>query len=343
MKDVKTNSTPSKKVVKTVIIVSVSVILALAIAIPLFTLGGIWGILDHARYVIYPEYYSIKTDICTNPGLSDGFVCQGIAAYEAKFGGDRFLVSGYMKDGEASRIYVTDLKDNSYFVKVILPDGEEFKGHAGGIAVSDGTVYLASNHSLFVISLEDILGASKGDTVKVQRVIPVNVASSFVFADEEYLFVGEFHDGKDYITDNYYKTPDGDENHAIVSIYTYESLNAYEDGGEDPLPVGIYSIRNKVQGFCVTDDERVVMSTSYGLADSFYYVYDMNGAECFEYTEDGVPVFYFAGECREIKGPAMAEGLDIYDGSVITLSECASDKYIFGKFFFANKIVALDF
>ena len=335
--------THKKRSKKAIIISAVAAFLVIALAIPLFTLGGIWGVLDHARYVIYPEYYSIKTDLCKNPGLSDGFVCQAIAAYEAKFGGDRLLVSGYMKDGEASRIYVTDLKDSCYFVTVMIPGGEEFKGHAGGIAVNDGLVYLASDRSLFVLSLEEILGASRGDAIKAEKVIPVNVASSFVFADKDRLFVGEFHDGKDYITDNYYKTPDGDENHAIISVYSYEALDGYAAGDDELLPTEIYSIRNKVQGFCLTPDGRAVMSTSYGLADSYYYVYDMSECERFDVTEDGVDVFYFAGDCKEIKGPAMAEGLDIYKGKVISLSESASDKYIFGKFFFANKIVLLDF
>ena len=40
---------------------------------------------------------------------------------------------------------------------------------------------------------------------------------------------------------------------------------------------------------------------------------------------------------------ALIVGLDWYDGKVITLTESASNKYIFGKFFFANHIVALDF
>ena len=39
----------------------------------------------------------------------------------------------------------------------------------------------------------------------------------------------------------------------------------------------------------------------------------------------------------------MGEDVDYYDGKLITLSEVASNKYIVGKFFFANKIVALDF
>ena len=33
---------------------------------------------------------------------------------------------------------------------------------------------------------------------------------------------------------------------------------------------------------------------------------------------------------------------DYYNGKVITLTESSSNKYIFGKFFFANKIIALE-
>ena len=84
------------------------------------------------------------------------------------------------------------------------------------------------------------------------------------------------------------------------------------------------------------------MSTSYGITDSVYYVYDESNAVDSGETLDGAPV-YFLGECQsEMRGPAMAEGLDYYDGKVITLTESASDKYIFGKFFFADKIVSLD-
>ena len=60
-------------------------------------------------------------------------------------------------------------------------------------------------------------------------------------------------------------------------------------------------------------------------------------------TFDGAPVYYLCDPLNVVKGPAMAEGLDYYDGKVITLTESASNKYIFGKFFFADKIVGLDF
>ena len=84
------------------------------------------------------------------------------------------------------------------------------------------------------------------------------------------------------------------------------------------------------------------MSTSYGISDSVYYVYDESNAAASGQTMDGAPVYYL-GKCqRELLGPAMAEGIDYYDGKVITLTESASDKYIFGKFFCATKIVSID-
>ena len=38
----------------------------------------------------------------------------------------------------------------------------------------------------------------------------------------------------------------------------------------------------------------------------------------------------------------MSEDLDWFNGRVVTLFESASDKYIFGRFFFAFDIVGLD-
>ena len=58
---------------------------------------------------------------------------------------------------------------------------------------------------------------------------------------------------------------------------------------------------------------------------------------------DGAPVYYLGDCIKEIPGPAMGEDLDWFNGKVITLSESASNKYMFGKLFFANDIVCLDY
>ncbi|MBQ8400069.1 MAG: hypothetical protein IJX08_08950 [Clostridia bacterium] len=313
-----------KKVFKIVLKV-VLALLALIVALVLLVFGG----LNLAKFVLYDDYYAMKSDLCKNPGLSDGFVCQGICALEAE---DKILVSGYMKDDSASRIYVTDLEDHSFYVN-LSKEGKDFTGHAGGVAVHGDTIYVASGKAVHLLPVDTVLNAQNGDTVEFTESIPVNNSASFIYADEQYLYVGEFHDGGSYVTDHPYETPEG-LHHAIVSCYEYDDLTA---------PTKIYSLRDKVQGICFTPDGSVVLSTSYGLADSVYYLYHLDDAIESGLTLDGAPVYYLDQCQKEINGPAMAEGLDYYDGKVITLTESASDKYIYGKFFFANQIVALDF
>ena len=314
---------PIKTVIK-IIGKAVGAVLGIVLALLLL----VWGGLNVAKFFIYSDYYGMKTDICRNPGLSDGFVCQGICSDDDR---GKILVSGYMKDGSASRIYVTDRDNDSYYIE-LEKDGKPFDGHAGGIAVHGDTVYVADDLKLYTVPASELFGAENGDAVEMGEGTEVNNSASFCFADEEYVYVGEFHDGGKYVTEHPYDTDDGTY-YAIMSRYTHGDLTK---------PDKIYSIRNKVQGMCMTDDGKIVLSTSYGLSDTVYYVYDEAKAVDSGLTLDGAPVFYLT-ECeKEFKGPAMGEGLDYSDGKVITLTESASDKYIFGKFFFADKIVGLD-
>ena len=307
-------------ILKTLIIALLAVL-----AVVILVIGG----LNVAKFVIYDDYYSVKTDITKNPGLGDGFVCQGIAASEDN---GVILVSGYMKDHSASRIYVTDTDGESYYVN-LKSGGKDFTGHAGGIAVAEDKAYVASGDAIYTIPLGEILSAEKGDVIEIGEGEEVNNAASFVYCDDEYLYVGEFHDGGAYNIEGHENQTAEGTHYAICSKYALDNLTA---------PVAVYSIRNKVQGICFAPDGSIVMSTSYGLTDSVYYVYGADSVTDSGKTMDGAPLYYIDGAVKEIKGPAMAEGLDYYEGRVITLTESASNKYIFGKLFGANKIVGLD-
>lgn len=287
----------------------------------------LWGGLNLAKFFIYSEYYSLKTDVCTNPGLNDRFVCQGICAVEEE---GLLLVSGYMKGSEPSRIYITDTENNARFVTLSF-EGKPFDGHLGGISRYGDRLYLADGAAVYLLSLEKLLAAEAGASLSPEERIEVNNRASFCFADETYLYVGEFHDGGKYVTDHPHVAPEG-KNHAIVSLYKHEDLTA---------PVRIYSIRDRVQGLAVKDG-KMLLSTSYGITSSMYYLYDLASATDSGETLDGAPLYHFASCERSLKGPAMAEGITLWDGKFATLTESASDKYIFGKFFFATKIVALD-
>ncbi len=311
-----------KKVLKItgkILLCFVAVLLALVILV----LGG----LNIAKYAIYSDYYSYRDVVCKNPGLNDGFVHQGICVDDES---GKIVLSGYMADHTASRLYVTDTNNNSYYVS-LNKDNKAFVGHCGGVAISGDTVYIATDDAMHLIPRGELLKAKNGDTLNIKETIPTNNQASYIYVDNNYLYVGEFHDGNKYITDHPYETPDG-LYHAIISRYNLNDLTK---------PDRVYSVRNKVQGILFAEG-KIVLSTSYGIADSVYYVY--NEADCIksEHTLDGAPVYYVNNLEKEFTGPAMAEGLDLYNGKVITMSESASNKYIFGKFFFANKIVTLD-
>ena len=285
--------------------------------------------LNIAKHFIYSDYYSMKTNICKNPGLNDGFVCQGIAVSEEN---GVILVCGYMKDKSNSRIYVTDLESNSYYVE-LTRSGEKYTGHAGGLAITGDTVYIANAKKIYSFPLESVLNAKNGDIVDIGSGTKVNTNASFVYTDEEFLYVGEFHDGGSYVIEGHDNETAEGMHYAICTQYALADLTT---------PVAIYTLRNNVQGICFTPDGKVVLSTSYGLTDTIYYVYNLDEATDSGKTFDGAPLYYLDNLEKEIHGPAMGEDLDYYDGKIITLTESASNKYIFGKLFRATRIVGLN-
>lgn len=313
----------------------------------IFTLIGIvvfvpvllWGGANYAKFWVYNDYYKIESNVCVNPGLDDGFVCQGICAAEDA---GKILVCGYMDDKTNSRVYVVDIETNEYYhVKLTRKGGELYSGHAGGMATSGDTVYIANASKLFVFSLTSLLNAKDGDFVDIGAGVPVNNAASYVYCDEDYIYVGEFHHTKDGY-DKAHTLDDGETVvNAIVSRYSHDAIRSHS-GDEAAVPDRIYTVREKVQGICFTPDGEIVLSTSYSIAHSYYYVYST--ADCTDSgkTFGGVPVFELGKCIKEIKAPAMSEDLDYYDGKVITVYESASNKYVFGKLFFANDVNAID-
>ncbi len=313
------------KILKIIVKGALAIVITV-LALLLLTLIG----LNIAKFFIYDDYYAVKTDICNNPGLNDGFVCQGIAVSEEN---GVILVCGYMKDKSNSRIYVTDFDSDSYYVELTRNGGEKYTGHAGGMAVVGKTVYIANAKKIYTFSLEDVLNSENGGTVDIGSGTKVNTNASFVYADEDFLYVGEYNDGGSYNIEGHENETSEGTHYALCTKYAIGDLTK---------PIASYSIRNYVQGICFTPNGNVVLSTSHGLNDSIYYVYDLDKATDSGKIFDGAPLYYLDVLDQEIHGPAMSEDLDYYDGKIITLTESASDKYIFGKFFGATKIISLD-
>ena len=310
-------------------------LIGIVVFVPIF----LWGGANYAKFWVYNDYYKIESNVCVNPGLDDGFVCQGICAAEDA---GKILVCGYMDDKTNSRVYVVDIETNEYYhVKLTRKGGELYSGHAGGMATSGDTVYIANASKLFVFSLTSLLNAKDGDFVDIGSGVPVNNAASYVYCDEDYIYVGEFHHTKDDY-DKAHTLDDGETVvNAIVSRYSHDAIRSHS-GDEAAVPDRIYTVREKVQGICFTPDGEIVLSTSYSIAHSYYYVYNAQDCTDTGKTFGGVPVFELGKCIKEIKAPAMSEDLDYYNGKVITVYESASNKYGFGKLFFANDVNAID-
>jgi hypothetical protein len=304
---------------------------------------SLWLAISLGKFIIYGEYFSIESNVCVNPGLGDGFVCQGVAASEAN---GKILVCGYMDDKSNSRIYIVDLETgNYYYVNLTKDGGELYNGHAGGIATTGDYVFIANASKLYVLSLSSLLSTDEGGYIDIGSGIPVNNAASYVYCDETNIYVGEFHHTKDgYFKEHTFDSGNGVVN-AIVSQYSLRSIRNYLDGinGNDLEPNRIYAVRDKVQGVCFTPDGKIVFSTSYGrFNSSYFYIY--NQADCTDSGETlgGVPVYTLGEYTNKIMAPTMSEDLDWYDGKVITVYESAANKYFFGKLFFADDVNALD-
>ena len=167
--------------------------------------------------------------------------------------------------------------------------------------------------------------------------IPYGINPSFVFGNDNYLYIGEFHKEIEYECSNKIEF-NGKTNYAIVEKYDTDDFSK---------PVTVYSIPNQIQGFCIKDDGTIILSSSWGLNSSKFYIYEPKDIFQTEQEYNGCELFFLDKPSRTITAPAMSEDLDIFvskDGKekVTTMFESSSNKYFFGKLFFANYIAGMD-
>lgn len=273
----------------------------------------------------YTDYYKIMNRVSKNPGMNSGFVSQGVTYNDDE---DYYVTLGYMKNGSASRVYKIDSKKRvTYYT--LTSEGKDFTGHTGGIQYFNGKFYIA-NESDGIYQFPSSALLKKSETIEIGKPAKVNNNSSFIFADDDYLYVGEFNNDKAYKTNNSITYKDTTQN-AIVSKYK---------GNNFSKPVAVYSIPNEIQGFAITPSGKIVLSRSWGLSSSDFFIY--NSPEKTNLKYDGAPVYFLDNCITDLKAPFFSEDLDIANGKIIYLSESACNKYIVGKFYFDYYIYSLD-
>ena len=307
------------------------IILAVTVAAILLILAG-FSLFDRISYF---SFYANSERYEKMPGTWSGFVHQG---YTKTDGGTR-LACGYMKNGEASRVYILDGNENDTFVELKNADGSDYAEHTGGIAVYGDVVYITGTVGMDIFSYAD-LSDGDGTATKISE-IPTPIDPAYCTVYNDCLFVGSYYHKGNYETgeDQRIITPAGDRNTAIITVYHLD--------GESGLPVSeapdeIYSTTGLVQGLAFTDEGDMILSTSYGISKSRLYIYDTQKAISDTVDFDGKSIFitYLDSHCLKdvIIAPPMAEEIIYDNGTVYILNESASMKYLFGKLTSGNHI-----
>ena len=318
-------------------------------------------------YIGAAEFYNNSEVVFATPGVYDSnFVPQGMT-YDEK--ADRYFFAGYMGkpiigelgDDIAARVYVRNSDGSVTFTRLLNADGTPYTDHTGGVEFFGDYVYVTGedSHGLDVFSAKDII-EGKSETKMLGTVKTYNSPAhtyTFDYNGERYILAGSYHkDETVYLTPEHEKftTPAGDKNTSVMTVF---KLDANAEFGINPTPVALISAREMIQGICITPDGQMVISSSWGLATSNLFFYDLSKVQSTvldkyegtitygdledenanRYEEDfsfeNVPVYFVDSSClvNTVVAPPMSEELVCKDGMIIVFCESACNKYMFGK------------
>jgi hypothetical protein len=275
------------------------------------------------------------------PGLQQGAVPQGIGYASAH---KKLIISHYF-DNRPSCLSVLNSSTGALVATITLKEasGKLHTGHVGGITVMKDALFVASDGQVMQYKLEPIVSDKPPRTMLPVASGESETKASFCAATDELLFVGEFAYGKEYPTDASHHLKDR------KGVRKYAWVCGYD--AEEPLgdPKCVLSVRQRVQGMCVSD-KRIFLSVSYGRKNRSTIVVYRNpigeAAHSEAKVRNGktVPLWFLDGDnyLGEIDFPPMSEGIVMIDGRLAVLPESGADKYQAGGKGPLDVIVLLD-
>lgn len=301
--------------------IAISIISALVLAIGVFAIVWFCG-------KDYEHFYAKAKEEFAVPGLEEGFTPQGLTYYEDK---DNFLVTGYMKDGSASRVYVVG-SENKYFT--LKHNNQDYVGHAGGVATYKEYGYIVGDKKLYVFNIEDALDLENGKSINVLAVFDAPNGADFINITEGHVYIGEFYHETKYPTSaKHHITTSNGMNYAVTYVYDIKNDKADEYYFDITAPEFAISTTEKVQGMCIAPTGEVVLSTSWSLADSNIFIYKKLAdlpTQNFEFSNTKtIQMYVLDSSCllETFVLPSMSEEVAISDGKVYVIFENACAKY----------------
>ncbi len=268
-----------------------------------------------------------RVDLCI-PGLSknDKMVPQGLAYYPTK---DWFLISSYSSAEPQSGSVIFALNASNGRLQTVFKlkntDGSTYKGHAGGIGVSNNNLYMTiSGSKIGYIPLSELncpVGTSK--TLQISDTIDLSdylggTKASYLTVNNNVLCTGNF-----YHTTDDYNTPASPKANSVVLTFDLQgnsSANEWKTLKESLTPSTYYlpNTVSKVQSAIIVDNDMYI-SSSYGRRnDSTIYVVDLSNNST-TISKDNV---------KGYTAMPMTEGLTTKNGEVFFLTESAAYEYL---------------
>lgn len=284
----------------------------------------------------YPAFARMVTSSVTIPGLSEGFVPQGICRVP---GCDWLLFSGYQDDGiQPSPLIAVDAKTGVIVRQARLRnvDGTVFNLHSGGVTATEKTIYVSVANKLFAMPVETFVGLPTDRLVDCSftHEIAVPCRASYCGIADGVLWVGEFEYGNKFQTDpDHHSTVDGEKLTGWICGYDLCSGEPREPAEGIAIPDYVLRTTDRIQGMTILDG-RIWLSQSYGrLDDSHLLVYDdpRGGSpdDQIGFGERKVPAWNLSKRVRVkvFEAPPMTENLCVDDGTILVVFESGAKKF----------------
>ncbi len=263
------------------------------------------------------------------PGLDTSFTPQGLAYVEEE---NVFLVSGYMSSGDPSRVYVVN-KETGETKYATFKNNIDYVGHAGGVATYGGSGWLSSDGYIYRFDLDELLSSENGAVITFLGSLEVYNEASWLTIYEDKLIVGEFQRNGSHTTDisHHFETADKKVNKALALAYPIDETKNSGVGSVYPR-FGI-SMPALVQGMCFTSDGKILLSTSYSVADSHIRIYDkdLSSSTTHKTTINGITLncHMLDSSClvSSMSAPCMTEGVALANERVFVLFENNCKQY----------------
>ncbi len=275
------------------------------------------------------------------PGLFEGIIPQGLCYIESL---NIFAVSGYYEEAKfPSMLMLIDAESGKLTKTFPLQnvDGNDYFGHAGGLACSDEYIYITSESTCNILPVDILTKTRSGDKIKFESNFKLNTKGSFACYEKGVLWTGDFIESSDKARGAAGKITtltSGETFYAYCEGYVLKdnlpdikNINSSNNGY---IPDYMIAIPEQVQGMSFTPSGKVIFSTSYGRKNnSKIYVYDdvllTERVGIYTIDEKEINLFAFSNDLLKetIIAPPMAEGIARKDNEQIIIFESGAEKY----------------